>query len=67
MVLTFLHFFALAAASPPYAKLPGITAPTDTFELHDGKQMPVMGLGVYMMKPGDETYNAVPLAALAFC
>eukprot|EP00438_Fugacium_kawagutii_P022138 Skav230297 [mRNA] locus=scaffold2934:152500:170188:- [translate_table: standard] len=62
MVLTLLHLFSLAAASPPYAKLPGITAPTDTFELHDGKQMPVMGLGVFMMKPGDETYNAVKWA-----
>ena len=55
--------FVGVAAGPPYATLPSFTK-TATFQLHDGKQMPVMGLGVYMSKPGAETENAVPSAEL---
>ena len=63
MSLAVLLNLALAAAGPPYAQLPRVFSPTATFQLKDGKQMPVMGLGVYMMKQGEETYNAAALAA----
>ena len=63
MSLAVLLNLALAAAGPPYAQLPRAFSPTATFQLKDGKQMPVMGLGVYMMKQGEETYNAAALAA----
>eukprot|EP00435_Cladocopium_sp_Y103_P030135 s242_g7.t1 len=57
-----VNCLSLAAAGPPYAQLPAVFSPTATFQLSDGKQMPVMGLGVYMMKQGEETYNAVKWA-----
>lgn len=62
MSLAVLLNLALAAAGPPYAQLPRVFSPTATFQLKDGKQMPVMGLAVYMMKQGEETYNAVKWA-----
>jgi len=37
-------------------------ANTSTFALNDGQKMPVIGLGVYVTKPGNETYNAVKWA-----
>lgn len=55
--------FVGVAAGPPYATLPSFSK-TASFQLHDGKQMPVMGLGVYMSNPGAETENAVPSAEL---
>jgi len=33
-----------------------------TVKLLDGRSMPSFGLGVYMVKPGDETYNSVKWA-----
>jgi len=53
--------FVGVAAGPPYATLPSFSR-TASFQLHDGKQMPVMGLGVYMSNPGAETENAVKWA-----
>lgn len=37
---------------------------TATLALNDGRSIPVVGLGVYQSRPGDETYNAV-LSALS--
>ena len=31
----------------------------DTFTLHDGVEIPKVGLGVFLAKDGEETYNAV--------
>ena len=59
-----LNCLTLAAAGP-YAQLPAVFSPTATCQLTEGTQMPVMGLGVYMMKQGEETYNAATLAAYA--
>mmetsp|Transcript_28056 Transcript_28056/g.49745 ORF Transcript_28056/g.49745 Transcript_28056/m.49745 type:complete len:322 (-) Transcript_28056:110-1075(-) len=41
----------------------GPTSPSDTYTLNDGYKMPVLGLGTYLMEPGNETYTTV-LAAL---
>lgn len=35
---------------------------TATYQLRDGRQMPMFGLGVYVSRPGAETYNAVKWA-----
>eukprot|EP00928_Gymnodinium_smaydae_P024637 TRINITY_DN19878_c0_g1_i1.p1 TRINITY_DN19878_c0_g1~~TRINITY_DN19878_c0_g1_i1.p1 ORF type:complete len:329 (-),score=68.39 TRINITY_DN19878_c0_g1_i1:43-1029(-) len=48
-----------ALLGPPYTTLPAEPSLTATYTLNDGKQMPIMGLGVYMMKPGEETSAAV--------
>ena len=49
---------AFMADGAAYAKLPKLS-PSAHFELRDGHSIPVMGLGVYMSQPGQETYNAV--------
>ena len=54
-------WLGLAAGAPPYAAVPSLTQSAH-FKLHDGRAMPVMGLGVYMSQPGDETFNAVAWA-----
>mmetsp|Transcript_79007 Transcript_79007/g.256151 ORF Transcript_79007/g.256151 Transcript_79007/m.256151 type:complete len:330 (+) Transcript_79007:79-1068(+) len=50
------------ALGPPYSQLPASSSPTATFQLRDGRQMPMFGLGVYVSKPGAETYDAVKWA-----
>lgn len=39
-----------------------VTSAKATYKLNDGNEMPVIGLGVYRMMPGDETYNSVKSA-----
>ncbi|CAJ1394475.1 unnamed protein product [Effrenium voratum] len=50
--------------TPPYAAVPPLSR-SASFQLRDGAAMPVMGLGVYMSQPGEETYNAVKWALQA--
>jgi len=57
-----LGFFGLvrdSASQPPYAAVPRDASPNDAFALRDGNQMPIIGLGVYLSAPGEETYQAV--------
>jgi len=46
----------------PYAVLLEQGSPKARFSLRDGNSMPVVGLGVYRMKPGSETHDAVACA-----
>lgn len=52
----------LAAGLGRSGPLPDFHGPTATYELHDGRQMPVFGLGVYVTKAGDEAVNSVKWA-----
>jgi len=54
-------FAALLACIAPALSVE-LAGPTSTFALHDGQEMPIFGLGVYVTKPGQEAYNAVKWA-----
>lgn len=40
----------------------GPMSPSDTYKLSDGYEMPVIGLGMFQMKPGNESYSTVAAA-----
>ncbi|CAK9003703.1 unnamed protein product [Durusdinium trenchii] len=61
MRLATLLCMVTPCSAAPYAKMP-LLMPSARFELRDGHSMPVVGLGVYMSKPGKETYDAVKWA-----
>jgi len=44
---------------PPYANVSPVPSLTATFDLLDGHQMPIMGLGVFQVRPGEECLNTV--------
>lgn len=52
-------FFVSVRGEPPYAHIPPDASLTAKFDLLDGRKMPIMGLGVYQMPPGEETALAV--------
>eukprot|EP01062_Namystynia_karyoxenos_P074458 TRINITY_DN71344_c0_g1_i1.p1 TRINITY_DN71344_c0_g1~~TRINITY_DN71344_c0_g1_i1.p1 ORF type:complete len:350 (+),score=117.35 TRINITY_DN71344_c0_g1_i1:116-1051(+) len=52
---------AAAAAAParPGPDAAGGSVLGQNFRLNDGREMPMLGLGVYRVEPGEEAYNAV--------